>query len=87
MNTLTSIEAERVLQILRHAVDRLHLLKYVPTSWDNELCKEIKCAPVVGSIERLWDSEDQLLAVLEHISPEIGGRDISLTKQVSHFTD
>ena len=37
MNTLTGIEAERVSQILRHAIDRLHIMSYVPTHWDDDL--------------------------------------------------
>jgi hypothetical protein len=39
MNTLTGIEAERVSQILRHAIDRLHILSYVPTQWDDDLAE------------------------------------------------
>ena len=41
MNTLTGIEAERVSQIMRHAIDRLHILSYVPTQWDDELATGI----------------------------------------------
>lgn len=41
MNTLTGIEAERVSQILRHAIDRLHILSYVPTQWDDDLAEGI----------------------------------------------
>lgn len=39
MNTLTGIEAERVSQILRHAIDRLQILSYVPTRWDDDLAQ------------------------------------------------
>lgn len=86
MNTLTNIEAERVLQILRHAVDRLSLLSYVPVDWNGELLSQLSCPPIIGSLERLWDSEDQLRNVLDHISPEMGGRDISITKQLHRYT-
>jgi len=82
MNSLTGIEAERVLQILRHAVDRLHLLEYVPDTWDSDLISQLSCAPVIGSLERLWDCEDQLSALIENMTPEMGGRDISLLKKV-----
>ena len=41
MNTLTGIEAERVSQILRHAIDRLHIMSYVPTHWDDDLATGI----------------------------------------------
>ena len=43
MNTLTGIEAERVSQILRHAIDRLHILSYVPTQWDDDLATGSCC--------------------------------------------
>jgi hypothetical protein len=42
MSTLTGIEAERVSQILRHAIDRLHILSYVPTQWDDDLATGIQ---------------------------------------------
>mmetsp|Transcript_37471 Transcript_37471/g.38157 ORF Transcript_37471/g.38157 Transcript_37471/m.38157 type:complete len:376 (+) Transcript_37471:136-1263(+) len=86
MNTLTSIEAERVLQILRHAVDRLHILSYLPTEWDGNLLSDLSVPPVIGSLERLWDYEEQLKSVLDHMSPELGGRDISITKQLHRYT-
>ena len=41
MSTLTGIETERVSQILRHAIDRLHILSYVPTQWDDDLATGI----------------------------------------------
>eukprot|EP01041_Mallomonas_annulata_P006202 gene6202-12568_t len=86
MNTLTSIEAERVLQILRHAVDRLHVLSYLPVEWDGQLLGDLTVPPVIGSLERLWDYEEQLKSVLDHMSPEMGGRDISITKQLHRYT-
>lgn len=86
MNTLTSIEAERVIQILRHAVDRLHILSYLPLEWDGNLLSDLSVPPVIGSLERLWDYEEQLKNVLDHMSPEVGGRDISLTKQLHRYT-
>lgn len=78
MNTLTGIEAERVNQILKHAVERLQILAYVPTVWDDDLIVDIKCQPVLNSLERLWMSEEQLKDV--DLSAG-GGKDIALVKQ------
>jgi hypothetical protein len=51
MNTLTGIEAERVSQILRHAIDRLHILSYVPTQWDDDLAEGIDQDNFVTAID------------------------------------
>lgn len=40
MNTLTAIEAERVNQILLHALERLEVLSYLPISWDDDISKK-----------------------------------------------
>jgi hypothetical protein len=42
MNTLTGIEAERVSSILRHAMDRLRVLAYLPTEWDDTIMEEVR---------------------------------------------
>lgn len=78
MNTLTGIEAERVNQILKHAVERLQILAYIPTAWDDDLIVDIKCQPVLNSLERLWMSEEQLKDVDLTAG---GGKDIALVKQ------
>lgn len=80
MNTLTGIEAERVNQILKHAIDRLQILSYVPTSWDDDVVVDIKCQPVLNSLERLWMAEEQLKEIDSGITA--GGKDIMLIKQM-----
>ena len=82
MNTLTGIEAERVSQILRHAVNRLQILSYVPVSWDDDLAKSIKCDPVLASLEKQWITEDELKSIGEGDINE-GGKDIEAIK-VAH---
>lgn len=85
MNTLTGIEAERVSQILRHAVDRLHLLSFVPTAWDDEIATTIKCDPVLASLEKQWIAEDQLRSMSDGGMTE-GGKDIAAIKQAHRAT-
>jgi hypothetical protein len=84
MNTLTGIEAERVSQILRHAIDRLHILSYVPSTWDDDLVQQITCDPVLTSLERQWMSEDLLNGMNDMIAE--GGKDISIIKQAHRAT-
>jgi len=87
MNTLTGIEADRVSMILRHALDRLQLLSYVPTSWDDEMFAEINCTPVLNSLERQWVAEDQLRSIYEGGNgAEGGGKEISAIKQAHKAT-
>ena len=50
MNTLTGIEADRVNQILKYAIDRLVVLSYVPLSWSDDVVVDIKCQPVLSSV-------------------------------------
>jgi len=80
MNTLTGIEAERVNQILKHAIDRLQILSYVPTSWDDDLVVDLKCQPVLNSLERLWMCEEQLKEIDMSMGLE-GVKDITTLKQ------
>lgn len=82
MNTLTGIEAERVNQILKHAVERLQILSYVPTTWDDDTIVEIKCQPVLTSLEKLWMSEEQLKDIDSSMGAATGGKDILLIKQM-----
>jgi len=62
MNTLTGIEAERVNQILRHGIDRLHILSNLPRVRDDALLQHIEQDAVLTSIQRLWKFE------MEHLS-------------------
>jgi hypothetical protein len=84
MNTLTGIEAERVSQILRHAIDRLHILSYVPTRWDDDLATGISCDPVLASLEKQWIAEDQLKMITDNVME--GGKDIAAVKQAHRTT-
>jgi DNA-directed RNA polymerase sigma subunit (sigma70/sigma32) len=77
MNTLTGIEAERVNQILKHAVDRLQILSYVPIVWDDDIVVDIKSQGVLNALEKLWMSEEQLK---ELDSTQNGMKDIQLMK-------
>jgi hypothetical protein len=80
MNTITGLEAERVNQILKHAVDRLLILSYIPTSWDDDVVVDIKCQPVLNSLERLWMAEEQLKEL--EAGSTIDGKDIGVIKQM-----
>jgi hypothetical protein len=79
MNTLTSIEAERVDQILHHAFKRLEMLALIPTSDDEALLMELTCIPVSASLDRLWTAENQLAEIYDASS--MGGRDMFAIKQ------
>lgn len=82
MNTLTGIEAERVNQILKHAIERLQILSFVPTTWDDDIVVDITCQPVLNSLEKLWMSEEQLKEMDESMELNNGGKDIILIKSV-----
>ncbi len=77
MNTLTGIEAERVNQILRHALERLRVLAYVPSSWDDDLLGEMRSQAVVNSLEKQWMVEEQLRAIGEGAGGD-SGKDLSV---------
>jgi hypothetical protein len=81
MNTLTGIEAERVNQILKHAIDRLQILSFIPTSWDDDTVVDIKCPPVLSSLEKLWMCEEQLKDI-DMSMGATGVKDIAVLKQV-----
>lgn len=80
MNTLTGIEAERVNQILKHAIDRLQILSFIPTSWDDDLVVDIKCPPVLSSLEKLWMCEEQLKEI-DMSMGATGVKDLAILKQ------
>lgn len=82
MNTLTAIEAERVDQILKHAIDRLTILSYVPTVWDDDLVVDIRCPPILNSLEKLWMCEEQVKDIDLGMGGANGVKDITLLKQV-----
>jgi hypothetical protein len=82
MNTLTGIEAERVNQILKHAVERLQILSYIPTTWDDDVVVDITCQPVLNSLEKLWMAEEQVRETQESMDAANGGKDIVLIKSM-----
>jgi hypothetical protein len=59
MNTLTGIEAERVDQILQHALKRLELLTYIPLQDDEAFLKQLSCVPIRATLDRLWADENE----------------------------
>eukprot|EP01035_Chromulina_nebulosa_P023129 gene23129-29968_t len=94
MNTLTGIEAERVNQILKYAIDRLVVLSYVPLMWSDDIVVDITCQPVLNSLERLWIAEEQLKDLAgnstsggsteggNNMNVSSGGKDIMIIKQM-----
>lgn len=80
MNTLTGIEAERVNQILKHAIDRLQILSFIPTSWDDNTVVDVKCTTVLSSLEKLWMCEEQLKDI-DMSMGATGVKDIAIFKQ------
>lgn len=89
MNTLTGIEAERVRQILNHAIERLRILTYVPTSWDGDedVIADISSPAALASLERQWLAEENLAEIGEMVgSSEAGGKEISILKQAHRAT-
>jgi hypothetical protein len=82
MNTLTAIEAERVVQILRYASDRLQILSYLPLIRDDDLLCEINNPAVTAAMEKQWGAEENLRNSSEITNTEIGGKDIVLLKKM-----
>mmetsp|Transcript_4092 Transcript_4092/g.6341 ORF Transcript_4092/g.6341 Transcript_4092/m.6341 type:complete len:373 (-) Transcript_4092:227-1345(-) len=86
MNTLTAIEAERVVQILRLASDRIHILSYLPTAWDDAIYSETDNPAVRTALEKQWKAEEALRRSADIASSEMGGKDIALLKRVHKCT-
>ncbi len=80
MNTLTGIEAERVNQILKLAIDRLQILSHVPTVWDDDIYSEISEPVIAMSLEKLWNADDQLNEIIESGGAD-GGKELHAIKQ------
>ena len=80
MNTLTGIEAERVVQILKHVSDRLQLLCYVPTKPDETILQELRNGATIELLQRQWEAEEQLKNLNDGAFADMGGRDISVIK-------
>ena len=71
MNTLTGIEAERVSQILRHAIDRLHIMSYVPTHWDDDL------ATGTLDVKQFSSINDEILKMIAMLARYDKGRNVN----------
>ncbi len=80
MNTLTAIEAERVNQIMLNVIDRLQILSFIPINWDDDIVVDIKCQPVLNSLEKLWMCEEQLKDIDMSMGAN-GAKDITILKQ------
>lgn len=81
MNALTGIEAHRVDEILRHSIDQLKVLSFVPTEWTEEMLNEVSCQPVANGLTKTWHSEEQLKTLGEEGQSDLGGgKDIQLIK-------
>lgn len=81
MNTLTGIEAERVVQILKHVSDRLRILAYVPAEENTNVLSEMVNDSTIETLERQWHAELQLKNLNDGNYSDAGGRDISVIKQ------
>lgn len=82
MNTLTGIEAHRVDAILKHSLDQLQTLSYVPVQWDENVVDHIPNQPVINSLTKTWQAEEQLKTLGEAGPSDLGGgKDIQLIKQ------
>lgn len=88
MNTLTAIEAERVLQILKLASERINIISYVPISSAEctELVSFMENLAVVNAIDRQSQAEHTFSKSLESGSSEVGGKDIALLKKIHKST-
>lgn len=86
MNTLTAIEAERVLQILRHASDRIKLLTYVPTIPEEELLDQLPNPIIQSTIAAQWQAEELLRKSNDSNANEMGGKDYAIVKKLQRTT-
>jgi chromosome segregation ATPase len=78
MNTLTGIEAERVVQILKYASDRLVVLSYLPGYKDEGMFDDMDNAVLKGLLTRQWSTEDNFMSIRDGLS----AAEISLQKQM-----
>lgn len=85
MNTLTGIEAERVNQIMKHVIDRIQIMSYVPLEWDDDLFPRLPTV-VATPLEKQWLGEEQLRAIGEAGGADVGGKDISILKSCHRNT-
>ena len=88
MNTLTAIEAERVLQILKLAGERINIVSYVPTTFDEclEVMSNMDNSAVLNAVDRQSQAEDSFRKSLESGNADLGGKDIALLKKIHKST-
>lgn len=87
MNTLTGIEADRVVHVLKHAIDRLQIISYLPINWDEDLTTEITTDTSLSIIEKLWTTEENFGIMTEGLGPnDLGAAEIELLKQMHRHT-
>lgn len=82
MNTVTAIEAQRVVQIISNSIDRLQLLAHVPNVSDISVIAEIDCPTVLFAIQRQFQAEDYLVEETRDDSVDIATRDIAKMKKM-----
>ena len=77
----------RVVQVLKHAIDRLQIISYLPTNWDEDLTTEITTETSLGIVEKLWTAEENFGIMTEGLGPnDLGAAEIELLKQVHRHT-
>ena len=85
MNTLTGIEADRVDQILKHDIDRLHILSHIPFNHDADEFKYLLPRSIYSTIEKLWISENELQSIFDMGQSE-GGKEMHAQKAVYKYS-
>jgi hypothetical protein len=87
MNTLTAIEADRVVQLMKNAIDRLQILSYLPTMVDEDLVTEIQTETTLNILEKLWSTEENFVILTEGLGPnDLGAAEIELLKKIHVHT-
>ena len=75
------------MQVLKHAVDRLQIISYLPTTWDEDLTTELKTDTTLSIIEKLWSTEENFGILTEGLGPnDLGAAEIELLKQMHRHT-
>jgi DNA repair exonuclease SbcCD ATPase subunit len=82
MNTVTAIEAERVVQIITNSIDRLQLLAHVPNVNDISHIANIDCPTVLYAIQRQYQAEDYLVEESRDDAMDVASRDIAKMKKM-----
>ena len=70
---------------MKHSLDRMRIISYVPTSWDDSILSEINCQAVATALEKSWQAEEAL-KLLGESDGMVGGKDIALIKVAAKAT-